>query len=68
MCRPLNLNCQYEDLEGFCTLPYNEEKCPDLDDNADKVKALLEEYHSHNEKEKHKGKIITLDDIRRGKK
>ena len=68
MCRPLNLNCPYEDSEGYCTLPYGSELCPDLKDNADKVKDLLAEYHSRGEKEKRKGKIITLDDIRKGRK
>jgi hypothetical protein len=67
MCRELNLHCPHEDSEGFCILPYGEERCPDLQGNADKVKALLEEYHSRGEKEKRKGKIITLDDIRKGR-
>jgi hypothetical protein len=65
MCRPLN--CPHEDLEGNCTLPWGAEDCVDLKDQSDKLKEVLEEYHSRGEKEKRKGRIITIDDIRKGR-
>jgi hypothetical protein len=67
MCKPLKLNCKYEDSEGYCSLPFGEELCPDLDAQTDKLKEVLEEYHSRGIPEKRKGRIITIDDIRKGR-
>lgn len=68
MCRPLNLNCQYEDQWGECTLPYGREKCPDLQDQYKITKEVLEKLGVElpSNKKKHKGRIITLNDIRKG--